>query len=157
MAATELAAARAEVEAAAADAARATAAEVEVLRGNNSSSIAADDSANADLELLEREASPGRAAQWAAVHAHERGGSPDRRRHAAALLKEACTTMALLEEARMAAADGSTESAAFTDSVALSPRFGTVVTTSTRLSSGTSTPVAGGLPSPRPATLSGLR
>jgi hypothetical protein len=47
-----------EVEAAAVvDAARAAAAEVEVLRGSNSSSIAADDSADVDLELLEREAS----------------------------------------------------------------------------------------------------
>jgi hypothetical protein len=83
LAAAELAAARAEVEAAAAvDAARAAAVEVEVLRGSNSSSIAADDSVDADLELLERKASRGRAAQWAATHAHERGGSPDRRRHA---------------------------------------------------------------------------
>ena len=80
LAAAELAAARAEVEAAAAaDAARAATAEVEVLRGSDSSSIAADDNADADLELLEREAARGRAAQWAAAHAHERGGSPDRR------------------------------------------------------------------------------
>jgi hypothetical protein len=37
----------------------------------------------------------------------------------AALLKEACTAVALLEEARMAAADGSMESVAFTGSAAL--------------------------------------
>ena len=80
LAAAELAAAIAEVEAAAAaDAVRAAAAEVEVLRGSNSSSISADDSADADLEPLEREAARGRAAQWAAAHAHERGDSPDRR------------------------------------------------------------------------------
>jgi hypothetical protein len=60
LAAAELAAARAEVEAAAAtDVARAVAAEVEVLRGSHNSSISADDSADADLELLEREAARG--------------------------------------------------------------------------------------------------
>nr|CCI55340.1 PH01B019A14.9 [Phyllostachys edulis] len=80
LAAAELAAARAEVEAAAAaDAARAAAAEVEVLRGSNSSSISADDSADADLEPLEKEAARGRVAQWATAHAHERGGGPERR------------------------------------------------------------------------------
>ena len=80
LAQAELAAARAEVEAAAAaDAARAAAAEVEDLRSSHSSSIAADDSADPDLELLERDAARRRAAQWAAVHAHERGRSPDRR------------------------------------------------------------------------------
>jgi hypothetical protein len=75
----------------------------------------------------------------------------------AVLLEEACTAVALLEEAHTVAADGSTESAAFTGDMALSPRFDTVVTTSTKLSSGTSAPAAGGLPSPRPTTLSGLR
>ena len=80
LAAAELAAARAEAEAAAAaDAARAAAAEVEALRGSTGSSISADDSADADLELPEAEAARERAAQWAAAHAHERGGSPDRR------------------------------------------------------------------------------
>ena len=78
--ASRLAAARAEAEAAAAaDAARAAAAEVEALRGSISSSVSADDSADADLELLGREAGRARAAQWAAAHAHECGGSPDRR------------------------------------------------------------------------------
>ena len=65
--------------------------------------------------------------------------------------------MALLEEARTTTvADGSMESAAFTGSVALSPRIGTVVTTGSRLLSGTSVPAVGGLPSPRPTTSSGL-
>jgi hypothetical protein len=73
-----------------------------------------------------------------------------------ALLKEARTAVALLEEVRTAAAYGSTESVAFTGGATLSPWFGTVVTTSTRLSSGMSAPAAGGLPSPRPTTLSGL-
>ncbi|XP_066311462.1 uncharacterized protein [Miscanthus floridulus] len=78
--ASKLAAARAKVEAAAAmDAARAAVAEVEVLRGSISSSISVDDSADADLELLGREAARAQAARWAAAHAHERGGSPDRR------------------------------------------------------------------------------
>ena len=65
---------------------------------------------------------------------------------------------ALLEEARTATvADGSMESAAFTGSVALSPRIGTVVTTGSRLLSGMSAPAVGGLPSLRPTTSSGLR
>ena len=53
--------------------------------------------------------------------------------------------------------DGSMESVAFTGSVALSPRIGTVVTTGSKLLSGTSVPAVGGLPSPRPTTSSGLR
>ena len=81
-------------------------------------------------------------------------------RTAAVLLEEARTAAVLLEEARTAAAlvaDGSMESAAFTGSVALSPRIGTMVTTGSRLLSGTSVPAVGGLPSPRPTTSSGLR
>ena len=79
-------------------------------------------------------------------------------RTAVALLEEARTAVALLEEVRTATvADGSMESAAFTGSVALSPRIGTVVTTGSRLLSGTSVPAVGGLPSPRPTTSSGLR
>ena len=57
LAAAELAAAKVEAEAAAAtNAARAAAAEVEALRGSIGSSISADDTADADLKLLEREA-----------------------------------------------------------------------------------------------------
>ena len=79
-------------------------------------------------------------------------------RTVAALLEEARTAVALLEEACMATVvDGSMESAAFTGSVALSPRIDTMVTTGSRLSSGTSAPAVGGLPSPRPTTSSGLR
>ena len=74
------------------------------------------------------------------------------------LLVEARTAAALLEEARTATvADGSMESAAFTGSVPLSPRIGTVVTTGSRLLSGTLVPAVGGLPSLRPTTSSGLR
>ena len=79
-------------------------------------------------------------------------------RTVAALLEEARTAVALLEEARTATvADGSMESVAFTGSVALSPRIGIVVTTGSKLLSGTSAPAVGGLPSLRPTTSSGLR
>jgi len=65
---------------------------------------------------------------------------------------------ALLEEAHMATVvDGSRESTAFVGRVALSPRTGTVATTGTRLLPGTLALVVGGLPSPRPTMLSGLR
>jgi hypothetical protein len=69
---TELAAARAEVEAAA----RAAAAELEALRGNSiSSSLSADD----ELKLV-REAVREQTAQWAATHPEGcGGGSPDGR------------------------------------------------------------------------------
>ena len=79
-------------------------------------------------------------------------------RTAAALLEEVRMAVALLEEARMATVvDGSMESSAFTGSVALSPRIGTMVTMVSRLLSGTSAPAVGGLPLPRPTTSSGLR
>jgi hypothetical protein len=82
LAAAELVAARAEVEAAeAADAARAAAAELEVLRGSRAGSSASVDD-NTDKELrLAREAAREQAAQWATAHPHggARGGSPDRR------------------------------------------------------------------------------
>jgi hypothetical protein len=82
LAAAELAAARAEVEAAeAADAARAAVAELEALRGSRAgSSTSVDDNTNEELRLA-REAAREQAAQWAAAHPHgaARGGSPDRR------------------------------------------------------------------------------
>jgi len=106
-------------------------------------------------------------------------GQPRTPTSAAAAQTGADAPVALLEEARTATvADGSMESAAFTGSVtlpprigtdrsmeiaaftgsvALSPRIGTVVTTGSRLLSGTSVPTVGGLPSPRPTTSSGLR
>ena len=85
-------------------------------------------------------------------------GQPRTPTSAAAAQTGADAPVALLEEARTATvADGSMESAAFTGSVALSPRIGTVVTTGSRLLSGTSVPAVGGLPSPRPTTSSGLR
>jgi hypothetical protein len=151
----------------AADAARATAAEVEVLRGSHSSSISTDDSADVDLDLLEREAAQGRVAQWAAAHAHKRDGSPDRRgcadgaprggAHGGGAPGRGAHGGGTPEEACTAVAYGSMESAAFTGDAALSPWFSTVVTTSIRLLSGTSAPAVGGLPSPRPTTSNGLR
>jgi hypothetical protein len=63
----ELAAARAEVEAAAA-------AELEALRGSNtSSSVSADGSTDDELKLT-REAAREQAAQWAAAHPQRHGG-----------------------------------------------------------------------------------
>jgi hypothetical protein len=52
---------------------------------------------------------------------------------------------------------GLMEIAVFTGSAALPPRTGTMVTMGSRPLSGTSVPMAGGLPSPRPTTLSGPR
>jgi hypothetical protein len=75
LAAAELGAARAEVEAeAAAAAARAAAAKADALRSNASSSVCADDNADADLELLAMDASREHAARWAAKHAYS--GAP---------------------------------------------------------------------------------
>jgi hypothetical protein len=75
----ELAAARAEVDAAATtDAALAAAAELEALRASSTgSSVSADDDRDNELKLA-REATREQATQWAAVH-HQgrRGGSPD--------------------------------------------------------------------------------
>jgi hypothetical protein len=54
-------------------------------------------------------------------------------------------------------AAGLMEIAAFTGGVALPPWTGTMVTMGSRPLSGMSVPAAGGLPSPRPTTSSGLR
>jgi hypothetical protein len=81
---TELAAARAEVEAAAAtDAARAAAAELKALRASSAdSSVSADDDRDNELKLA-RESAWEQATQWAAAHPQgRRGGSPDWRRRA---------------------------------------------------------------------------
>jgi hypothetical protein len=81
--AAELAAARAEVEATeAADAARATVAELEALLGSSvDSSVSGDGSTNDELRLA-REAAQEQAAQWAVAHPHgdSRGGRLDRHR-----------------------------------------------------------------------------
>jgi hypothetical protein len=80
LAMTELAVARAEVEAAeAADAARAAAAELEALRTSSTGrSVSADDYRDNELKLA-REAAREQAAQWVAAHPQgRRDGSPDR-------------------------------------------------------------------------------
>jgi hypothetical protein len=77
----ELATARAEVEAAAAaDVARATAAELKALRASSTDSyVSADDDRDNELKLA-REAAREQAAQWVAAHPQgRRGGSPDGR------------------------------------------------------------------------------
>jgi hypothetical protein len=77
----ELAAARAEVEAAAAvDAARAAATELKALRASSTdSSVSADDDRDNELKLV-REAAREQSAQWAAAHPQgRRGGSPEER------------------------------------------------------------------------------
>jgi hypothetical protein len=77
----ELAAARAEVEAAAAvDAARAAAAELEALHDSSiGSSVSANGGTNDELKLA-REAAREQAVQWVAAHSQgRRGGSPDGR------------------------------------------------------------------------------
>jgi hypothetical protein len=74
-----MAAARAEVEAAvAADAARATAAELESLRASSTgSSVSADDDRDNELKLA-MEAAQEQVAQWVTAHSHGRcGSSPD--------------------------------------------------------------------------------
>jgi hypothetical protein len=81
LAIAELAAARAEVEAAAAtDAVRAAVAELKALCASSTgSSVSADDDRDNDLKLA-REAAREQAAQWTAVHPQgRRGGSPDGR------------------------------------------------------------------------------
>jgi hypothetical protein len=79
LAMVELTAARAEVEAAA-DAARATAAELKALRASSTdNSVSADDDRDNKLKLA-REAAREQTAQWAAAHPQgHRGGSPDGR------------------------------------------------------------------------------
>jgi hypothetical protein len=78
LAAAELAAARAEVEAAeAVDAARAATTELEALRGSSvGSSVSGDGSTNDELRLA-REAAQEQATQWAAAHPHGGGACGD--------------------------------------------------------------------------------
>jgi hypothetical protein len=84
----ELAAARAEVEAAAmVDVARVAAAELEALRASSTgSSVSADDDRDNELKLA-KEAAQEQAAQWSAAHPQgRRGGSPDERGRAGGAL-----------------------------------------------------------------------
>jgi hypothetical protein len=164
LAMAELAATRAEVEAAAAaDAARATAAELKALRASSTdSSVSADDDRDNELKLA-REAAWEQAAQWAAAHPQgRRGGSPDRRERGGGALGRGTRSGRVPDGAAAqtgadASTVGLTEIAAFTGGAALPPWTGTMVTMGSRPLSGTSVPVAGGLPSPRPTMSSGPR
>jgi hypothetical protein len=135
----ELAATRAEVEAAvAADAACAAAVELEALRASSTDNpVSANDDRDNELKLA-REAAWEQAAQWGARSgcAPDDGGSLDRRGRTGGWVDKI---------------------AAFIGGAALPPRTGTVVTMGSRPLSGTSVPAAGGLPSPRPTTSSGPR
>jgi hypothetical protein len=124
---TELAAARADVEAATtADAARAAAAELKALRANSTdSSVSTDDDRDNELKLA-REVTREQTAAAA-----QTGADPP--------------------------AAGLTLIAVFTGGAALPPRTGTMVTIGSRPLSGTSVPAVGGQPSPRPTTSSGPR
>jgi hypothetical protein len=66
-------------------------------------------------------------------------------------------TVAVAQTGADASAAGLTEIAAFTGGVALPPQTVTMVTMGSKPLLGTSVPVAGDLPSPRPTTSSGPR
>jgi hypothetical protein len=141
LAMAELAAARVEVEAAVAtDAARAAVAELEVLHvSSTDNSVFADDDRDNELKLV-REAAREQAVLRAGLRA-------------ATMPPTAVTAQTGMD----APATGLTEITALTDDAALPPRTGIMVTMGSRPLSGTSVPVAGGLPSPRPTTSSGPR
>jgi hypothetical protein len=134
LAMAELAAARAEVEAAAvADAAHAAAVELEALRASSTgNSVSAADGRDNELKLV-REPAREQTTQWAVVPP---------------------TTVAAQTSMDVSAAR-LTEITAFTGDAALAPQTGSMVTMGSRPLSGMSVPVTGGLPSPRPTTSSG--
>jgi hypothetical protein len=156
LAMAELAVGRAEEE-------EAAAAELETLRASSTgSSVSADDDRDNELKLA-REAAQEHAAQWAAVHPQGcRGGSPDGRGRVGGALSEGARggrapRAAAVQTGTDAPAAGLMEIAAFTGGVALPPQTGTMVTMGSKPLSGASVPAAGGLPSPRSTTSSGLR
>jgi hypothetical protein len=154
----ELVAARIEVEAAAAvDAARATAAELEAMHASSTgSSVSADDDRDNELKLAS-EAVQEQAAQWAAVHPQGRHGAALNDADAPVALRAGAHAVTVPSMAADAPVAGLMEIAAFTGGAALPPQTGTMVTMASRPLSGTSVPAAGGLPSPRPTTSSGLQ
>jgi hypothetical protein len=164
LAMTELAAARVEVEAAAAvDAARAKVVELKVLRASSTgSSVSADDDRDNELKLA-REAAREQAAQWAAVHprgavtAALTGADAPAALWVGAHAATVSPTAAAAQTGADVPAAGLTEIVAFTGGVALPPQIGTMVTMGSRPLSGTSVPAVGGLPSPRPTMSSGPR
>jgi hypothetical protein len=163
LAMVELAAARAEVEAAAAvDAARAVVAEIDALRANSTgSSVSVDDPTETT------------SSSWRGRQRRSRrcSGQPCTRRGATALTGANASavlwagvrvgamplTAAAAQTGVDAPAAGLTKIAAFTGGVVLPLQTGTMVTMGSRPLSGTSVPTAGGLHSPRPTTSSGPR
>jgi hypothetical protein len=163
LAMAELTSARAEVEALVADAARAAVAELEAPRASsNGSSVSADDDRVNELKLV-REAAREQAAQWqlrnprGTVAVAQTGADAPATLRAEARAAAVPPTVAAAQTGADAPAAGLMEIVAFTGGTALPPRTGTMVTMGSSPLSGTLVPAAGGLPSPRPTTLSGLR
>jgi hypothetical protein len=160
----ELAAAWTKVEAAAAaDAARVTAVELEALCGSSiGSSVSANGVTDDELKLA-REAAREQAAQWAAAHPRGAVAAAQTGADAPAALRAGArvAVVPLRAAAAQTCADapvvGLTEIAAFTGGATLPPRTGTMVTMESRPLSGMSVSAADGLPSPRPTTSSGPR
>jgi hypothetical protein len=143
----ELVAARVEMEAAAAvDAARVAAVELEALRTSSTGiSVSADNDRDNELKLRNPRGTVAAALTGADVPAALWAGA-----RAASLP----LTVAIAQTGTNAPAAGLTEIVAFTGGAALPPGTGTMVTMGSRPLSGTSVSTAGGLPSPRPTTSS---
>jgi hypothetical protein len=153
----ELAAARAEVEAAA------VVVELKALRASSTgSSVSADDDRDNELKLA-REAAREQAVQWAATHPQGcRGSSPDERGRAGGALGGGTCGGRVPDGGgspdRRGCAGGWVDGdRGLYRRCALPPRTGTMVTMGSRPLSGMSVPTVGGLPSRRPTTSSGSR
>jgi hypothetical protein len=122
LAMTELASVSAEVEAAVTvDAAHATEAELEALRGSStSSSVSTDDGTNDELKRA-REPAREQAAQWVAVHPQVHGGGIPSGVDALVTLRAGAHTAAAAQTGADASVTGSTEIVAFTGGAALPP------------------------------------
>jgi hypothetical protein len=147
LAMAELVAAMVEMEAAAAvDAARVAAVELEALRTSSTGiSVSADNDRDNELKLRNPRGTVAAALTGADVPAALWAGA-----RAASLP----LTVAIAQTSTNAPAAGLTEIVAFTGGAALPPGIGTMVTMGSRPLSGTSVSTAGGLPSPRPTTSS---
>jgi hypothetical protein len=164
LAMAELAAASAEVEAVAAvDAARAATAELKALCASTTdSSVSADDDRDNELKLAREQCRSRRRSGQprtprGAVAAALTGANAPAALWAGGRAASVSPTAAVAQTGAGAPASGLTEIVAFTGGAALPPRTGTMVTMGSRPLSETSVPAAGGLPSPRPTTLSGPR
>jgi hypothetical protein len=160
LAMAKLAATRAEVEATAAvDAARAAAVELDALCGSRiSSSVSADGGTNDELKLAREAAREQESCTpRGAVAAAQTGADAPVALRTGARVAAVPPTAATAQTGADAPAARSTEIAAFTGGAALPPQTGMTVIAGSRPLSGTSVPVLGGIPSPRPTTLSGPR